>query len=96
MKAYLVVDLSIHDPEGFKPYIASIPACIARHGGELIVRGATATPVEGDWRPERMTIVEFPARENAQRFLADPEFRELAKIRHRTTTSKLVLVDGAE
>jgi uncharacterized protein (DUF1330 family) len=43
-----------------------------------------------------MVVLEFPTRRNAENFLADPEFQELAKIRHRTTTSKLVLVDGAE
>ena len=96
MKAYLVVDLAVHDPEGFKPYTERIPVCVARHGGRFLVRGAAATPIEGGWRPERMVVIEFPARENAERFLADPEFQELAKIRHRTTTSKLVLVDGAE
>jgi uncharacterized protein (DUF1330 family) len=96
MKAYLVVDLVVHDQEGFKPYIASIPTCVARHGGKFLVRGVSPTPIEGGWSPERMVVIEFPARENAERFLADPEFQELAKIRRRTTTSKLVLVDGAE
>jgi uncharacterized protein (DUF1330 family) len=96
MKTYLVVDLSVHDVEGFKPYIAAVPTCIARHGGKFVVRGAEPRPIEGGWRPERMVIIEFPGRENAEQFLDDPEFRELAKIRHRTTTSRLVLVDGAE
>jgi uncharacterized protein (DUF1330 family) len=96
MKAYLVVDLSIHDAEGFAPYIAIVPAVVAKHGGRFLVRGVSPTPVEGGWSPERMVIIEFPARHNAEQFLQDPEFRELARIRHRTTTSKLVLVDGAE
>jgi len=96
MKAYLVLDFSVHDLEGFRPYIATVPTYIARHGGKYIVRGAEPRAIEGDWSPERMVIIEFPTRENAEQFLNDPEFRELAKIRHRTTTSKLVLVDGAE
>ncbi|HEV7689877.1 MAG TPA: DUF1330 domain-containing protein [Hyphomonadaceae bacterium] len=96
MKAYLIVDLSIHDPQGFEPYIASIPAVIAGHGGKFIVSAAAPTPVEGDWSPERMVIVEFPARQNAEQFLKDPKFQELARIRRRTTISKLVLVDGAD
>ena len=96
MKAYLVVDLSIHDAEGFGPYTANIPAVIAKHGGKFIVRAAVPTPVEGDWSPERMVIVEFPARQNAEQFLQDPRFQELAKIRRKATISKLVLVDGAE
>jgi uncharacterized protein (DUF1330 family) len=96
MKAYLVLDFSIHDLEGFMPYVETVPTYIARHGGKYIVRGAAPRTIEGDWRPERVVILEFPSRRNAEQFLADPEFKELAKIRHRTTTSKLVLVDGAE
>jgi uncharacterized protein (DUF1330 family) len=94
MKAYLVLDFSIHDIAGFRKYIAEIPAFIAKHSGRYIVRGVEPTQIEGDWKPERMVILEFPERENAEAFLADPESQNLFKVRHDTTTSKLVLVDG--
>ncbi|MEP6839939.1 MAG: DUF1330 domain-containing protein [Bradyrhizobium sp.] len=94
MKAYLVLDFSINNFAGFKRYIAEIPAHISRHGGKYIVQGVPPTPVEGDWTPERMVILEFPTRENAETFLRDPEIQDLFRVRHETTTSKLVLVDG--
>lgn len=94
MKAYLVLDFTINDLAEFMPYIAEIPAHISRHGGKYIVQGTPPTPIEGDWRPERMVILEFPARANAEAFLGDPEIQELFRIRHETTTSRLVLVDG--
>ena len=64
MKAYLVLDLSVNDFGGFRKYIAAIPAFIARHSGKYIVQGAQPTIIEGDWRPERMVIIEFPERRN--------------------------------
>ncbi len=94
MKAYLVLDLAIHDFPGFRPYIAAIPAFIARHGGRYIVQGVEATVMEGDWKPERMVVIEFPSREAAEAFLSDPDCQSLFRIRHETTTSRLVLVDG--
>jgi uncharacterized protein (DUF1330 family) len=94
MKAYLVLDLSVNDFAGFKTYIAEIPAFIARHSGQYIVRGVTPTTIEGDWAPERLVIIEFPERAKAQAFLDDPEAQELFKLRHATTTSELLLVDG--
>lgn len=94
MKAYLVLDLSINDFAGFSRYIAEIPAHIARHAGKYIVQGASPTPVEGDWTPERMVIIEFPSRDNAEAFLRDQDIQDLFKVRHETTTSRLVLVDG--
>jgi uncharacterized protein (DUF1330 family) len=39
-------------------------------------------------------VIEFPSRENAEAFLSDPEAKELFKLRHKSTTSKMILVDG--
>lgn len=94
MKAYLVLDLSVNDFSGFKKYIAEIPAFIAKHSGRYIVQGVQPTIIEGDWKPERLVIIEFPEHQNAEAFLADPEIQDLFKVRHETTTSKLVLADG--
>lgn len=41
-----------------------------------------------------MVIIEFPSRENAEEYLSDPDIQELFHIRHKTTTSRLVLADG--
>jgi uncharacterized protein (DUF1330 family) len=94
MRAYLVLDLTITDFRNFAPYIAAIPAFIQKHGGRYIVRGAKPTVMEGDWAPERVVILEFPARENAEAFLADPEAQPLFARRHKSTLSRLILVDG--
>jgi uncharacterized protein (DUF1330 family) len=94
MKAYLVLDLTVKDFAGFKPYIAEIPAFIAKHSGRYIVRGVEPTAIEGNWTPERLVIIEFPERESAQAFLDDPDIQDLFRLRHATTTSKLLLADG--
>jgi uncharacterized protein (DUF1330 family) len=94
MKAYLVLDLAVNDLAGFMKYVEAIPAFIAKHGGQYIVRGVVPDTIEGDWTPERLVILEFPTRQHAEAFLGDPESRELFKLRHATTTSRLVLADG--
>lgn len=96
MKAYLVLDFSISDLSGFLPYAEAIPAFIEKHGGRYIVRGLQPTTMEGQWTPERLVILEFPSRTNAKAFLADPEAQDLFRIRHRTTHSNLILVDGCD
>ena len=40
MKAYLVLDFTIHDLESFREYIEKVPSFIKRHGGKYIVQGA--------------------------------------------------------
>lgn len=96
MKAYLVLDLTIRDYPRFRRYIVAIPALIARHGGRYIVQGAEPTAIEGDWTPQRLVILEFPSRQNAEAFLGDPQSKRLFAIRHSTTESKLILVDGCD
>ncbi len=41
-----------------------------------------------------MVVIEFPERGKAEAFLGDPEIQGLFEVRHATTTSRLVLVDG--
>lgn len=94
MNAYLILDLTIHDLNKFKEYINRIPEFIKKHSGRYIVQGMEPTVMEGDWNPERMVVIEFPSSKNAKSFLQDPEAQSLFAIRHNTTTSKLLLVDG--
>ena len=39
MAAYVIINLTVKDPEAYKEYIAKAPAFIAKHGGEYLVRG---------------------------------------------------------
>lgn len=94
MKAYLVLDFSISNMETFMEYVEKIPQQIERHLGKYIVRGVVPTIVEGDWTPERVVILEFPSKQNAEQFLADPDSQKLFEIRHQNTVSKLILLDG--
>jgi uncharacterized protein (DUF1330 family) len=91
MTAYLVLDLTVNDLRDFLPYVEAIPAFIARHGGRYASKGADPVVMEGDWAPQRLVILEFPSREA---FLADPE--DLFARRRRSTTSRLVMVDGED
>jgi len=94
MPAYLVLDLTVNDLRDFLPYVEAIPAFIARHGGRYASKGAKPVTLEGDWAPQRLVILEFPSSDHARAFLADPEAQDLFARRHRSTTSRLVMVEG--
>lgn len=94
MKGYLILDLSVRDMDGFMTYIRRIPELIEKHGGRYLVRGVEPEPVEGDWCPERVVVLEFPSMEDARAFLADPDAQSLFAIRHQTTESRLILAEG--
>jgi len=75
-------------------YVQKIPAHLKRHHGKYIVEGVEPEIIEGNWKPERVVVLEFASKENAKAFLKDPEIQPLFAIRHRTTDSKLILVEG--
>lgn len=96
MTAYLLVDLDVHDPEGFEKYKSEVPALIAKHGGEYIIRGGDFEVIEGDWQPNRLVFFRFPDRQAIRDFFGDPEYAELKALRHRTANSIAVAIDGID
>ena len=96
MKAYLVLDISVQDMPAFSEYIQKIPRLIARHSGKYIVQGVEPKILEGEWKPERVVIIEFPSRTNAESFYNDSEAKALFEIRYKSTHSNLMLIDGCQ
>ncbi|WP_374576509.1 DUF1330 domain-containing protein [Phenylobacterium sp.] len=94
MTAYLVLDLTVNDLRDFLPYVDAIPAFIAKHGGRYASKGADPVVLEGDWSPNRLVILEFPSQDHARAFLTDPEAQDLFARRHRSTISRLLMVEG--
>lgn len=94
MKAYLILDFRVTDLSTFMQYVEKIPEHLQRHGGEYLVEGVRPEVIEGDWSPETLVLLEFPSRENAQAFLADPLVQSAFSIRHDSTTGNLILVQG--
>jgi uncharacterized protein (DUF1330 family) len=94
MSAYLIVDLDIHDAPAFEEYRSKVPAFIAKHGGEYLVRGGGFEVIEGNWSPHRLVLFRFPDRQSIRNLFADPEYAELKALRHRTATTVSVAVDG--
>ena len=95
MAAYLIADIDVHDPATFERYRTAVPALIARHGGEYLVRGGALEVVEGTWQPKRIVVVKFPDKAAARAFLDDPEYQPVVELRLRSATSHLIIVDGA-
>ncbi|HSG91987.1 MAG TPA: DUF1330 domain-containing protein [Pseudomonadales bacterium] len=94
MSAYLIVDVDIRDPQQYETYKKRVPELIARHGGEYLVRGGDFEVLEGDWAPTRLVLFRFPDRAAIHAFMADPDYRPLAALRHRIASSSIVAMDG--
>ncbi len=96
MSTYLIVEIEVLDAEAYAEYVERVPATVERFGGRYVVRGGPVTPVAGDWRPERIIILEFPTKDRLTEWLCSPEYMALAPIRSRATRSRAIVVEGVQ
>jgi uncharacterized protein (DUF1330 family) len=69
---------------------------IAAYGGKFIARGGAITVLEGDWRPTRLVIVEFPSAERAQAWWNSPEYAPAKALRQATSEGTLLILEGVQ
>jgi uncharacterized protein (DUF1330 family) len=94
MAAYLVVDIEVTNPAQFEEYKKLAPPAIAKYGGRYIIRGGAYETIEGNWKPQRLTIVEFDSMEKARAFYTSPEYTVAIKARAGAANFKALLVQG--
>jgi uncharacterized protein (DUF1330 family) len=94
MPAYVIVDVTIHDPATYERYKTLTPASLAAYGGRFLVRGGSTTPLEGTWRPGRLVILEFPTAERARAWWDSPEYAEAKALRQSCADTDMLLVEG--
>ncbi|MGP1664608.1 MAG: DUF1330 domain-containing protein, partial [Rhodanobacter sp.] len=52
------------------------------------------TVLEGDWKPTRLVLFEFPNTSAVQAFFDDPEYQPLKALRQRVSKTDIVVVEG--
>ena len=92
--AYLVVDARSHAPATMAEYRRLAQLAVEKFGGRYLVRGGACEVLEGDWRPERLVVVEFPSTATAQSFYASPEYVAARAARAGISAFDMLLVEG--
>jgi len=94
MAAYLIFALDITDPEGFREYAECVGPTHEHYGGKLLVPGQICETLEGEWRPNRLAMLEFDSAEQARRWYTSEEYAPLKHIGFKTANTQLILVEG--
>jgi uncharacterized protein (DUF1330 family) len=94
MTAYVIVDIEVTDPEGYKEYVKLAPEAVKLYGGKYIARGGPNETLEGDWQAQRLVILEFPSTEQAKNWLNSSEYAPARKLRHQYARTNMVVVEG--
>lgn len=94
MPAYAIVDVNVTDPKAYDDYRKLVPASLEKYGGRFLVRGGVTEVKEGDWKPTRMVLLEFPSMARAKEWYHSPEYSAALAIRLKAANAKFVLAEG--
>jgi uncharacterized protein (DUF1330 family) len=94
MAAYVIAEIDITNPEGYKEYTAVVPATIAQYGGKFLVRGGANHVLEGEWPQRRRVLLEFPSVEAARKWWDSPEYAKPKALRKANSNGRLILLEG--
>jgi uncharacterized protein (DUF1330 family) len=94
MPAYVLADVTVTDLPAMEEYRKQEPATLAKYGGRFLVRGGAHQTVEGDWKPTRLVVIEFPSLADARRWYDSEEYRAPKALRMRAGRTSVVIVDG--
>ena len=92
--AFLIAEIKVNDPDGYKAYVAKVPAVTDAFGGRFIVRGGKTESIEGAEPAGRVAIIQFRSMEELKRYWNSPAYQEIAPMRHKTATSRIYFVEG--
>ncbi len=94
MAAYVIVEVEITNPVRYEEYKKLTTPTIPAYGGKFVVRGGRVESLEGEWRPGRVVVLEFPTAERARQWWSSEAYRPAKELRQATARTKMILVEG--
>ncbi|MBN9392541.1 MAG: DUF1330 domain-containing protein [Chloroflexi bacterium] len=95
MAAYVVANIEVKDPEGYKDYSKLSRPAMEKYGGKALVRNGQVDIKEGTFVPKRFVILEFESMEQAQAYYNSPEYQAAKAIREKYAVTDFIIVEGA-
>ena len=94
--AYLLVQGTVTDPEGFKAYNAALPPIYAKFGGRHVslTPGARVEVLEGAVENRSIVVSKFPSKEAALAFWHSPEYTAAKALRAGKGTFLVMVLEG--
>ena len=92
-KGYWIAHIDVVEPEGYKTYVAALPAVIGKFDARLLVRGGAQEVAEGRARA-RTAVLEFPSFATAKDCYHSPEYQLVKKLRAGKAEVDLIIAEG--
>ncbi len=96
MSFYIVIEIEVTDADAYAEYVARVPETVEKYGGKYLVRGGAVVTLQGDWKPERVIVLEFPSAEQASTWAFSPEYSAVSPIREKAAKTRAIGVQGVD
>jgi uncharacterized protein (DUF1330 family) len=96
MPVYFIVSVTIKNPADrslYDKYIEAVKPIVENYGGKYIVRSERVTPVSGGWKPDRIIVIVFPARDRLDACFCSEEYRDIKALRESCVAAEAIIVD---
>ena len=91
--AYLIAEIEVTDPEGYKKYQDGVSSVLAASGGRFLVRGGKSIALDGA-PPKRIALIAFDSMEKAQAWYNSPAYQKIAPVRQSVAKTNSFMVEG--
>ena len=87
MAAHVIASVTVKDPVRYEDYRRAVLPTIEKYGGKFVARGGRVDVLEGEWRHNRLVIVEFPSVARARQWWESEEYAGPKALRQATAES---------
>jgi uncharacterized protein (DUF1330 family) len=92
MSAFVLVEVDIFDDKLYEEYKKLTPSSLEPFGGKFVIRGLPVEALEGDWKHDRLVLLEFPSREKAMGWYNSETYQKAKKIRENASKANFFII----
>jgi uncharacterized protein (DUF1330 family) len=96
LTAYVLAQISIHDPARYARYQAGFMPVLLKYGGRLMVADEHPQRLQGAWAFDKVILIAFQDAECATRWLTSPEYEAISEDREAATLGVGLLLAGVD
>lgn len=93
MAAYVLVQVDIKDPAIYDAYKSRTPETVAAFGGKFIIRGNPVQVMEGEWKHDRLVMIEFVDKKTAEDWYHSEGYQAAKEIRKPASEANLFIIE---
>jgi uncharacterized protein (DUF1330 family) len=93
MPAYVISEIDWHDQAKATEYRTLFGPALEKHGGKTLAVQGPPLVMEGDWKPSRLVLLEFPTLAAVHTWYGSPEYAPVLRLRQEGAKSRMVVLE---